>query len=162
MSPTPGGTVSTNEDLINQVDKIIASITNDGMSSSQKVSAVYRWMKANVSYRAGPANGLSIEQNAINMLNRRRGQCEEYAGLAYVMMERMGIPVQYVKGEGQAAAGPGSYTYHTWVRVNTNGSYLHFDPLFGQRWPAHEFDQLSSKRVELLTSHRWNKSVYGN
>lgn len=159
--PSPGGTVTNNEELLSQVDAILASITHDGMSASAKASAVYYWMKGNVSYRAGAGNGLSIEQNAINMMNRRRGQCEEYAALAYVMMDRLGIPVQYIQGEGQASGGPGTYTYHVWIRVNTTGSYLHFDPMFGQRWPDHEFDQLTFNWVTLLTSHRWDHSVYG-
>lgn len=154
---TPTTVTTLSGSLNDQIDAVIANIISDGMSDSEKASAVYYWMQSNLQYRAGAANSNSVTTNAEILMDTYRGQCQHWAALSAAFMDRLGISYTYI--DGLASNYGTEYNYHAWIKVNG----LHFDPLMGVLYGSTQFNQVSSDFIlNTKGSHDWDKSVYGN
>ena len=158
---TPNNTkVDTSGDLATALAAVNQAILADTMTDTQKANAIYTWMQNTLSYKAGPANSLSITVNAANILSRHRGQCQEWAALSASLLTQAGLDIIYIDGEG--SSNDGGYTYHAWVKVKIAGTYLHFDPLYGKLYRGLEFNQVTSAFLYANHSHRWDTGKYGS
>ncbi len=105
-------------------DKTLKTIVNDNMTDEQKVRAIYKWARANLSY-VDHSDKSDWHQAAYVMLTKSRGDCFNYFAVTKLMFERLGIAnIDVVKVKPyEGAAG------HYWSLVSVDGgnTYYHFD-----------------------------------
>ncbi len=112
-------------DVINtEIEKILAKIVNDNMSTIEKIQAIYRWIRSNCSYK-GTTFKDDWRQAGYRMLTERRGDCYYFLGISRLMLEYLDIPcieVRKVKVKE-------TDSNHFWLLVSAdNGqNYYHFD-----------------------------------
>ncbi len=88
-----------------------------------KIKAIMAWMDANIQKR--PVLSLP---DALNTLEQRMGDCNEYAVLLAALARAAGIPTQIEAG---LVYQKGRFYYHAWNRVYING-WVTVDALMGQ------------------------------
>jgi len=105
-----------------EVDKVLSSIINNGMTELQKVRAIHAWIISNINYanmRGGPA---TAEEGAYRALKDRRGNCYIFYSLAEIMLTRANVPNMRIERIA------GTPTNHRWNLVNPDGlGWHHFD-----------------------------------
>lgn len=112
------------EVIYEKVDAILGSIITDSMTDTEKVTAIYNWVRRYCTYDNSSDTG-DWRQAAYNMMYRRTGDCFNFFALCKLMMERLGIPnidVEKIKNY------PGD-SMHYWSLVSVDGgeTYYHFD-----------------------------------
>lgn len=112
---------------VNDADKLIKNtledITEDKISNSEKVKAVYDWIIKNTSYEfGGYGNYLSVDC----LINDKIETCADYSYVFMTMMRYMGYDATVVNGQTHKCSG--GYTGHQWVEVNIGGTVYVFDP----------------------------------
>lgn len=130
--------MKTNEsDLDELVEDLLGQITNSGMSTAQKVTAVYDYIAKTFTYGV-PATVYEAESNyhsdfdfivtshAYTVLVNKVGKCTDYSSLFVVMTRAIGLESYLVSG--QVSAKSGGTTGHNWAIVKINGEYYVFDP----------------------------------
>lgn len=105
-------------------DKVISSIITDGMTTTQKVEAIYNWARKNIGY-SGKSNKSDYKLEAYNAFKNRSGDCYTYFAATKLMFERLAIPnIDVVKVKNYA-----NDSNHYWSLVSVDGgsTYYHFD-----------------------------------
>lgn len=134
--------MKTNNDKLDAlVSDVLSQITNDSMSTSQKVTAIYDYIVKTFKYGT-PAQDYTSELNyhmildnaitsaAYTLLTEKQGVCNDYSSLFVVMTRRIGLESYIVTG--QVASKSGGTTGHTWTVIKLNGQYYIFDPQIEQ------------------------------
>ncbi|MCD7833372.1 MAG: hypothetical protein LUH00_05205 [Lachnospiraceae bacterium] len=112
-----------------KVMQVIADITTESMSQSEKLKACWNYMTGSgwtyVQYNTSFSSGWQ-KQCAYDMLVKRRGDCKSFACAFAALACEIGYDAYVIRGRvpgtrDQAADG---YTKHSWVRID--GRY--FDP----------------------------------
>ena len=132
-------TLTSNAQCNQVVADVLSKITNDKMSTYQKVKACYDWLINNCSYgvsneglgmydqdfsiRASSDRGMA---NAWEMLVGRVGVCDDYSCAFAAMVRRIGLNC-YTIG-GQTARATSGMTGHIWCVIKINGTEYVFDP----------------------------------
>lgn len=111
------------EKLYADVDKVLAKIIKDDMTTKQQVEAIYKWARRSLGYSS--YKGSDWIKAAQHMLSKRTGDCFNYFAVCKLMFERLGIPnidVVKVKKSSSSSA-------HYWSLVSIDGgeNYYHFD-----------------------------------
>ena len=122
--------------LDNLVDSILNSVTRSGMTTAQKVHAVYDYLAQNSTYGYGyiPVTLPGTYDNysdywivtmAYSLLKNHVGTCENFSAALTVLFRRIGLEANSVEGlVGMRAGGKGG---HYWTDVNINGEHRVFD-----------------------------------
>lgn len=126
------------ENVDRAVDEILAKVTTSGMSTYQKVKAVYDYIINTYTYETvGYGEGYTSEvyfrgmldnvicSQAYSLVKTGHGVCYNYASLFMVLTRRIGLESYYVSGDVSTKSG--GKTHHYWVLVNINGKYYTFD-----------------------------------
>lgn len=134
--------MKTNEsDLDVLVEGVLSQVTNSGMSTSQKVTAIYDYMIKTYSY-GRPAKAYDTDLNyhsdfdglmvshAYTLFANKRGVCDDYSSLFVVLTRAIGLESYVVSGKVSAKSG--GTTGHVWAIVKINGEYYVFDPQIEQ------------------------------
>lgn len=129
--------------------QIVASITTPAMTKPQKASAIYNYVRGNMTYTSGGLRPESGEAAAaLYGFRRHSGNCFEYYAMSKYLLEAAGMPNMRV-----VRASDGD---HFWNLVNVDGAWYHFDTtprrtggrwclvttgqLQAGSWGAHNFD----------------------
>lgn len=111
-----------------------------GMSDIDCVSAVMNYIKRTVIY--DHIKSLTVRSGTLpdidGCFEKRRGICQDIAGLMVAMLRSQGIPASLVIGYADAK-------YHAWARVYIEGTTKIYDPTA----------VLLGKKVKKYTTERW-------
>lgn len=124
--------------LDNYATSVLNSVTNDSMSTYEKVKAVYDWIINNMSYQLGFVIGEEIdslintygfyEKDAVevflatNGFGTHRGSCDNYSAMFMVLTRRIGLDSYVISARNKDGSG------HTTVNIKINGKWYNFDP----------------------------------
>ena len=124
--------------LDNYATSVLNSVTNDSMSTYEKVKAVYDWIINNMSYQLGFVIGEEIdslintygfyERDAIevflatNGFGTHKGSCDNYSAMFVVLTRRIGLESYPISAITNTGGG------HTTVNIKINGKWYNFDP----------------------------------
>lgn len=138
LNKAPLSPMLTNDrELDDLVADVLGQITNDGMTTSEKVRAIYDYMIENISYSVPkewfntkmnyhvPYDGFTVSR-AHTLLVMKKGKCVDYSALFVVMTRRIGLESYNINGAVSAIAG--GVTPHTWPTIRLDGRYYTFDP----------------------------------
>ena len=151
-------------ELDSMINSIYYSVTNDSMSDWQKIQACYWWMVNNLRYRAShDYSFLNDTQSAAvrfgkDLLVTRRGACFAYSAVFGYLMNKIGLPVVILIGNGANAAG--GFELHCWNLVFYEGHWYHCDPMYPQLYNYQlNFFMVSSGSLYNRT-HLWSTYTY--
>lgn len=101
------------------------SLCSQAASNSAKVSAIYRFITANIRYDYAKANSVQSGYlpNVDSTLASKKGICFDYSSLMAAMCRSQGIPTRLVIGTA-------SVGYHAWNEVYLGG-WIRYDATFG-------------------------------
>lgn len=156
--------------LVNdKVTKIIAEITEPGMTDYEKVLAVNRYLIDNVEYDN------TLKSNVFDAFVTGKSVCEGFAHAAGLILSRMGIENKYVVGYA-GVNGYGDideyeiYNYssnaHAWNMVKLDGKYYHLDTTFnaaslnGEKSNHNAYSYFLLSDEQIMSDHIWRKSLY--
>ena len=107
-----------------KADELLAKIVTEEMTDREKVEAIYRWGKRNLTYN-GTSDKTDWLQAAYRMMTRRSGDCFSYYAVAKLMFDRLGLPNITVRRSADSVR-TGS---HYWNLVSVDGgeTYYHYD-----------------------------------
>lgn len=124
--------------LDNYATSVLNSVTNDSMSTYEKVKAVYDWIINNMSYQLGFVIGEEIdslintygfyERDAVqvflatNGFGTHKGSCDNYSAMFVVLTRRIGLESYPISAITNTGGG------HTTVNIKINGKWYNFDP----------------------------------
>ena len=124
--------------LDNYATSVLNSVTNNSMSTYEKVKAVYDWIINNMSYQLGFVIGEEIdslintygfyEKDAVevflatNGFGTHRGSCDNYSAMFMVLTRRIGLDSYVISARNKDGSG------HTTVNIKINGKWYNFDP----------------------------------
>ncbi|MDO5521696.1 MAG: transglutaminase-like domain-containing protein [bacterium] len=102
-------------------DQVVKKIIKEDMSTQQKCTAIYKWIRSNFSY-SNTSDKIDWVQAANNGLRRKTGDCFTYYSVAQELLYRSGVQSMRVQKN------PGYESTHYWnlVYVPDQGWY-HFD-----------------------------------
>lgn len=143
------------ESVINaKADEILAMIITDNMTATEKVGAVYDWIKENCTYQ-NTSNKVDRLQSAYTMMTTHYGDCYNYAALSSLFFERLGLPQINIKRSEDSVR----TSKHFWNMVSVDGgeTYYHFDvcPQTG-----FEFKVCLATDAELLACNQYTPGYY--
>ncbi|MBQ9912381.1 MAG: transglutaminase domain-containing protein [Firmicutes bacterium] len=146
------------------INNILAGIITDNMSTWEKVTACFNWMAYNLSYRASKDYSFLSDTRYMaipfgkRLLATGSGACYAYASVFGYMMNKIGVPVILVIGNGASAAG--GYELHCWNMVNIGGRWLHCDTMYPQLYGySINFCMVPSGSLYYFT-HTWDARQY--
>jgi len=110
-------------DFVNeQVDGELAKILNENMTQLERVSAIYTWIKRNLTYAQNRERPETAYEGAYRALRDRRGNCYVFYSISAVMLERAGIPNMLIERID------GTPTRHRWNLINPDDlGWHHYD-----------------------------------
>lgn len=100
-------------------DAVLANIINDGMSSMDKVQAIYNYVTKHISYISDSDKSNPVRA-AYEGFHDKKGDCYVYASTSKVLLTRAGI-------SNMDIAKIPAKTLHYWNLVNLGDGWLHFD-----------------------------------
>ena len=91
---------------------------------------------------------------------KRRGNCDGEAALMAVLLERMGWETVIVEGRF-ARDDSGQMVDHAWVIARMDGTYFHFDPLYGRHYAEDRInDYCMADDARMEQTHQWDRAAY--
>lgn len=115
--------------IYEMADNLLKKFITDGMSTLEKVEAVYTWVMRNNQY-GGNTDKSDWLQAAYVQMTTRKGDCFGYFALNKLFLQRMGIPTIDVE---RLKVDPSENT-HFWLLVSVDGgeNYYHMDNVWSQ------------------------------
>lgn len=162
----PAGEPTGLADLDAQVLTVLEEVCAGDKSLAENAAQVYAWVAKELQYRAGTADtsgGFTEEltrELALEMVTKRRGNCDGEAALMAVLLQRMGCETVIVEGQF-ARDDSGQLVDHTWVIAQVDGAWTHFDPLYGRYYAGdqiNDYCMANDARMEL--THQWDRDAY--
>ena len=96
-----------------------------------QLQALYGWVTANIRYDSDSSyyfnRSVDHETKIAATLRRRKGVCENYAGLFADLVSRIGLTAHVIYGY-PTGIGTGRNTGHAWCAVNMDDDWWLFDP----------------------------------
>lgn len=108
----------TEEMLYDLLDPVLENMIRDGMSTKQKLRAIYDYVYENVAY-VSTSDKSSWVRAAYNGLIDRSGDCFTYFALAKAMMERVGIENMDIERDPSVVAMVNERHYWSLVNIGT-------------------------------------------
>jgi len=140
-------------DLDTRARTIVASITSNSMSSSDKERAIHDWIVNNTQYD----QSYTI-YDPYNTLIKHTGVCEGYSLLAQKMFTVAGIKSIVVEGTADGVS-------HAWNMVNIDNHWYHVDltwddPVSSRDILRYDYYNLSDNKMSV--DHTWDTTKYPN
>lgn len=161
----PAGEATGHEALDSQVLTVLQEICASDRTLAENARAAYDWVANETQYRAGTADtsgGFTEEltqELALEMITKRRGNCDGEAALMAVLLRRVGCEAVIVQGEFLRESG--DWVEHAWVVAQVDGAWYHFDPLYGKFYAGDRIGEYCmADDALLLQTHRWEQSLY--
>lgn len=130
-------------------DSVLAGIIHDGMNQREKATAIYWWVKQNMTYSGFSPVGDWVN-GAYDGLRRHRGDCYTYYSLSAELLTRAGFQtIEVIRS---------SDNNHYWNLVNVDGAWYHFDPC--PRRNGGEWCLVTDAQLAGQSSHVFDHSLY--
>ena len=161
---TPDGPETGNAALDEAVLTLLQEICDPKASETENLGRAYDFICNDITYRAGTADtsgGFTeelTESLALELLQKRKGNCDAQAALTAVLLRRMGCEAQIVQGTFLRADDPVPVE-HAWVRAVVNGTDCWFDPLYGGHFAANPRDYFMADDARMALTHQWNTTA---
>lgn len=148
--------VYTEAEVNSLADKVLASITNSGMSQYQKLQAIYKWTRSSIAY-TGSSDKSSWIKAACEGFIDRKGDCYTYASVAKALLNRAGI-------NNKDIVKIPSSSRHYWNLVNIGEGWYHFDttPRKGQKISFCYINDATLMNYSKANgnSHNYDRTIY--
>lgn len=123
----------TEDMLYAEIDKVIAQIITDSMTTEQKVRAVYEYVQNGINYASTAETDDFVYAAYMSLFSAGTGDCYSYFAASKAFFERLGIEnIDMLRAEGGA---PGDH-YWNLVNIGTKDApkWYHYDanPISGQ------------------------------
>lgn len=160
------GALTGNDRLDAEVKKLIDELCDPDKDDEYNLGELFDWMVEELNYKyltvdlsKGYYDELVYELAEYVILHRR-GSCEHQAALMAVFAMRLGHESIVVPGEFLSDDRT-EWVEHAWVIANVNGSFYHFDPLFGRNHTGGRPRTFFMKKdVDIEDVHRWDRDAY--
>lgn len=119
---SPSITVQSRDPAIRRTAREI--VTGAG-SPKERITRIVQWMDANV--EKAPVDVFS----ALDVLEKRKAECQGHAYLFTAFARASGIPTRIVNGLAYSEQFNG-FLYHSWAESLVDGRWVAVDPTFGQ------------------------------
>ena len=160
---TPAGAPTGEKELDEAVLALLQERCSPKNSERENIEAVYDFIADEITYRPGTAdtsggftqeltNGLALE-----LLQKRKGNCDAQAALTAVLLRRMGYDAKIVQGMFIREEGAEPVD-HAWVYAVVDGTGCYFDPLYGGSFAENARDYCMASRELLQKTHRWDET----
>ncbi|MDR2420641.1 MAG: hypothetical protein LBD49_00865 [Oscillospiraceae bacterium] len=150
-----------NKELDAEAGNILAKITNGDMTDREKMLAVYKWMPSNIGWRVTPVNmpdGYTQEKAielALHAAKNRKGECEHFAALESILIQRLGYKTYCVSGQ-RLSTKDGTLNPHSWAMVEIDGAIYGFDPQYARTFMKNDvMSMFLISEEELKNTHIW-------
>ena len=159
---TPDGPETGNAALDEAVLTLLQEICDPKASKTENLGRAYDFICNDITYRAGTADtsgGFTeelTESLALELLQKRKGNCDAQAALMAVLLRRMGYEAGIVQGTF-VRAGDDTPVDHAWVYAVVGGSGCYFDPLYGSHFAEHPRDYCMASAELLRQTHQWDE-----
>lgn len=158
----PAGAASGNAALDEAVLAVLQERCDAKASEAENLAAVYDFVCNDITYRAGTTDtsgGFTdelTEMLALEILQKRKGNCDAQAALMAVLLRRMGYEAGIVQGTF-VRAGDETPVDHAWVYAVVGGSGCYFDPLYGSHFAENPRDYCMASAELLRQTHQWDE-----
>jgi len=98
-------------------------ISMQAFTDSEKVKEMMKWISSEITYF--PGNNGTEPQSALELLESKKGDCDEISFLFASVLRNLEIPVKIMSGKMPDGTG------HAWTEVQINGRWLIADPTWG-------------------------------
>jgi len=177
VSPTPAtpepaektaavGELTGNKRLDDAVKKVIDDVCDPDKDAEYNLGELFDWMVEELKYKfitVDLSNGYTDElvyDLAEYLILNRRGSCEHQAALMAVFAMRLGYESIVVAGEFLSDDRT-EWVEHAWALANVDGSWYHFDPLFGRNHTGGRPRTFFMKKdADIEELHRWDRDAY--
>ena len=160
----PAGEPTGNAALDDAVLSLLQERCSAKNSEQENLRAVYDFIAHDITYRPGTADtsgGFSdelTEQLALELLHKRKGNCDAQAALMAVLLRRMGYEAQLVQGTFVREEGAEPVD-HAWVYAVVNGTDCWFDPLYGGHFAENPRDYFMADDSRMALTHQWDAAA---
>ena len=158
---TPAGEPTGDAELDEQVLALLQELCGPKADLVTNLGAVYDFLCTGITYRATLADtsgGFTDELTdslALELLQKRKGNCDAQAALTAVLLRRMGCEAQIVQGTFLRADDP-EPVEHAWVYAVVDGTGCWFDPLYGGHFAENPRDYFMADDVRMAQTHQWD------
>ena len=104
-----------------KIKSLAASITKGKTSQLSKASAIFNWVRNNISY----SFYYNTRKGALGTLSSRSANCADTAHIMVALERAAGIPARY--NHGTCRFSSGNYYGHVWAQVYVNGKWYYAD-----------------------------------
>ena len=161
---TPAGPETGDPALDEAILALLQELCDPKADLVANLGAVYDFLCTGITYRAtltDTSSGFTPELTnalALELLQKRKGNCDAQAALTAVLLRRMGCEAQIVQGMFLRADDPVPVE-HAWVRAVVNGTDCWFDPLYGGHFAANPRDYFMADDARMALTHQWNTTA---
>ena len=161
---TPAGEPTGNAELDEQVFALLQELCEPKADLVTNLGAVYDFLCTGITYRATLADtsgGFTDELTdslALELLQKRKGNCDAQAALTAVLLRRMGCEAQIVQGTFLRADDP-EPVEHAWVYAVVDGTGCWFDPLYGGHFAENPRDYFMADDARMALTHQWDAAA---
>ena len=165
---TPTGETTGNDALDAAVLSLLQEICDPKASLTDNLGHAYDFVCTGITYRAGTADtseGFTedlTESLALELLQKRKGNCDAQAALMAVLLRRMGCDAQIIQGtflRGAGDAAGSAPVDHAWVYAVVNGTGCWFDPLYGSHFAQNPRDYFMADDALLAQTHQYDAAA---
>ena len=146
---TPAGEPTGNAELDEQVLALLQELCEPKADLVTNLGAVYDFLCTGITYRASLA---------LELLQKRKGNCDAQAALTAVLLRRMGCEAQIVQGTFLRADDP-EPVEHAWVYAVVDGTGCWFDPLYGGHFAENPRDYFMADDARMALTHQWDAAA---
>lgn len=108
-----------------EIRTIAGQVTRSASTREEKIHALLKWIRANI--RQEPVDAFT----ALDVLSRKKAECQGHAFLYAAFARSLGIPTRVANGIVYAPEFKG-FLYHTWAESYIQGSWVAIDPTMSQ------------------------------
>ena len=155
---TPAGEPTGNAALDDQVLALLQELCDPKADLVTNLGAVYDFLCTGITYRATLADtsgGFTDELTdslALELLQKRKGNCDAQAALTAVLLRRISCEAQIVQGTFLRAD-------HAWVYAVVNGTDCWFEPRYGGHVAENPRDYVMADDSRMALTHQWDAAA---
>ena len=150
----PAGEPTGNAALDDAVLALLQERCSAKNSEQENLRAVYDFIAHDITYSPDELT----EQLALELLHKRKGNCDAQAALMAVLLRRMGYEAQLVQGTFVREEGAEPVD-HAWVYALVGGEGVYFDPLYGGSFAERAEDYCMAPAALLKETHQWDENA---
>ncbi len=141
--------------LTEQINAVMPTIVQDGMSDYEKVRAIYDYICTNVTYDNDNLNDASymLKYTAYAAMMNGTAVCQGYANLFYRMALEAGVDSRLIAGIGNG--GP-----HAWNIVALDGLYYNLDATWDASYAANDMEYAFFLRTDATFADHYRDTAF--